>query len=323
VKLDVERLRRNEPEAIKSLYTACRQYAKAGASRMGAGDFADDIAQDMFLHITARLLDAYDPERDIDGWMMTYAQRATQAMKRKHRWHREFHSEGLETLSAADDDVEAQLEQEEDARRAAEALEELNRRARRAGFGDAQEQRSGTTPVQTDAKLHSKQRVARWQHKMRSRPDVRELEARSRHLGLTHPQLAALCGVSLHHLRGVLYGRIKGTPQAFLDKLDAFEAQQESATGAAVMPIQQKMKRWCQRLRLGNDPGWYLTLGEALGIHRATVYRWRNGLSQPQPYVVRFLDACVEAQARRLGAAASGRQPSAWKQVARAAVAKG
>jgi len=311
VKLDVERLRCNDPAAIKALHEACRQYAKIGASSMGAGDFADDISQDMFLHIMSGFLESYDPERDVDGWMMTYAQRAAQAMKRKHRWHREFQSEGLETLSAADDDVERQLEEEEEVRQAAKALEELNRRARRAGFGPPPPRDVNTAQGQEgdDTQQRAKSRLERWQHKMRTRPVVHELKTCARRLGLTQYQLATLFGITLNHLRAILYGRIAGTPEAFLKKLKALERKHARSNGAVMRPIQQTMERWRDRLRLGREPGWYLTLGEALGVHRATVYRWKNGLSQPPPHVVRFLDACIEAQAKRTESV-SARKPS-------------
>jgi len=276
---------------------------------MGAGDFADDISQEMFLHIMTGFLESYDPERDVDGWMMTYAQRAAQAMKRKHRWHREFQSEGLETLSAADDDVEQQLEEEEEVRQAAKALEELNRRARRAGFGPPPSRDVNAAQEQDDTQQRAQSRLERWQHKMRTRPVVHELKACARRLGLTQYQLATLFGVTLNHLRGILYGRIAGTPEAFLKKLKALEGKHAQANGAVMMPIQRKMECWRDRLRLGRDPGWYLTLGEALGVHRATVYRWKNGLSQPLPHVVRFLDTCIEAQAKRTESA-SARKPS-------------
>lgn len=73
-----------------------------------------------------------------------------------------------------------------------------------------------------------------------------------------------------------------------------------AADGAPLVWI--KLREWCDVLGIDmNVPSWHNTLAERLGAHRATVWRWRRGVTQPSASVVRGLDALVAdmtAQAR-------------------------
>jgi len=290
MKLDVEGLRQNDPDAIRALHEACVRYARMGARRMMMGDFADDIAQDMFLKmVSANFLDEYDPEQDVDGWMVAYAKRAAMGMARTLRWHREVQSDRLEMEPAADAGLEEQLDEA--------ALERRANAAKRA----LREQASASSPHPKARRQEQKDRIERWQRTMRARPVVSEIVTKLARLGLTQQQAAKLLGMPTHHLRAVLYGRVSGKPHVILKQLAEFEAKENASGGiveSATVPITQQMARWRDRLRLGQAPGWHLTLAEALGIHRSTVYRWNTGKSQPAPWLVRLLDTCVEAQVR-------------------------
>jgi len=293
MKLDAERLRCNDLGAVRALHEACVRYAKIGSQKMQMGDFADDIAQEMFLKImTPGFLDEVNPEQEIDGWMVGYAKKAAMGMARKLRWHREYQSEYLDMQPADEPSVEQNAEEAEQAQRAEAAKRALKQR-------EVKSTRSNRRASKQNRQL------TRWQQSKRSRPEVREIVTRYRKLGLTQIELARFCGITLNHLRGILYGRIAGNPRAILDALHSLEENTPAGglpPAGAQVPIAQQMLRWRDRLRLGREPGWHVTLAEALGVHRSTMYRWKTGKAQPLPHLVRFLDTCVEAHVKRIAA---------------------
>lgn len=110
--------------------------------------------------------------------------------------------------------------------------------------------------------------------------------------------------------RRILAGRIRARAHRNAKKTDArgdmdTQALPESPRRPAVRAspllaadgaplIWTKLREWCAVLGIDTSvSGWHNTLAERLGAHRATVWRWRNGKTQPSASVVRGLDALV------------------------------
>jgi len=204
--------------------------------------------------------------------------------------------------------IEDLLEMEEDTALAEAARKALKRNLRpRSLHGPHQ----GARDAQESPSLPVSERFEQWRQKNRARPEVRALVEGARRTGLTHEQLARVVGVSVYHMRALLYGRVAGQPAALLEKFRAFERREAARMPypqVAITPIQTQLRHWRTQLGLDDETEWHLTLSDMLGIRRATIYRWLKGVSQPYPHTMRILDIHVEKLRRDihdLGAAAS------------------
>jgi DNA-directed RNA polymerase specialized sigma24 family protein len=84
MKLDKEKLLKNDPVALKDLERVCRECARIGASSVGALDFVDDIVQEVMIKLLTEWIRDYNPEREVEPTLISAAKFVGQTMRRRH-----------------------------------------------------------------------------------------------------------------------------------------------------------------------------------------------------------------------------------------------
>lgn len=84
MKLDKDRLLKNDPAAIRELEAVIRECVRIGASQVGALEFRDDLAQELMMLVLFKTIHIYDPEREIEPFLIKAAKLAGMAMRRRH-----------------------------------------------------------------------------------------------------------------------------------------------------------------------------------------------------------------------------------------------
>lgn len=310
MRLDVPALRRQDAAALAALNKTCKTCARIGASKVGALPFVNDIAQDMLIVVLTRWLDVADGERDVEPYLIEMARRMGLSYYRRHS--REINAspdDGEHDLigSMADEgpDAEAANLEQEVERQAAEALAALIARMRevRAGRGAAAAPdapaavRPSSLPAFVEASATRQEPACAVTAKQRrdraSRPAVRELVAVRKRLGLTQTQMARALGLtSINAIRSLEYGVVLGEPGKLLAGARELEGRMSASFNAALSGA-ALVCDWARRLGVSvDDPS---GLAQHIGVHRTTIYRWRNDITQPPPHLVRLVNAIVEA----------------------------
>lgn len=301
MKLHVEALVAREPRAIADLLRLCTHCARIGASKVGAQEFSDDIAQEIVLFVLDRFLAQYDGERDVEPYLIEAGRRMGLSYYRKHS--REIHvgsqEEGLDPLLQLQDQdmiAEERMLQAEIEQRAASARAVLLSRIRakaalpQRGVAPAPAARVEASPARQKGIAPDDATTA--VRKARAeRPEVRELVQLRKRIGLTQEEMALSLGMSENSIRSLEYGVVASDPQAILLKARVLESRHQ-------MPIDAQdsgaelIRHWCKRLGLKDDD--HVELARQIGIHRSTAYRWSQEKTQPPPHQVRKLNAIVE-----------------------------
>lgn len=84
MKLDKDRLIAKDPAALKELERVIRECVRIGASQVGALDFIDDLSQELMMLVLFKTIHVYDPDREIEPFLIKAAKLAGMAMRRRH-----------------------------------------------------------------------------------------------------------------------------------------------------------------------------------------------------------------------------------------------
>lgn len=284
----------------------CRECSRIGTSKAGAREFADDVMQDMALHVLGRFIDVYDAERDPRPYLIEVARRLGLGYLRRHSKEVIYGKQDdaydpFDALLAEDMEVERRLEQDEADMRALQAKETLLARMRERAAGKP----APAVPSPPEAPV-VRPRPSRppdmhadpVRQRRRQRPEVREIERIRRRIGYTHEQLAAAIDMAPSAIRTLCYGAVDGDPEEILRRVRGVEATH--GVFDATVPIGQRLIEWCEKLGInhGEQDDWPSRLTEEIGVHRSTMFRWRSRNVQPAPHIMRAMDALVDALAQ-------------------------
>lgn len=257
--LDVAGIKAGRPDAIEAMHRACRSCARIGASKVGAQMFVDDIVQEMALHILTRFIHVYDPARDAEPYLIDVATKMGSGMRRK-TWREE-------TSGVSEDNVEDSLPCVVDGAEAIDQQIESDEEDARAAI--------------------ARRELLRRMAERRKRAQVPES------VRFTESELAAV----EQALAAVLARAGEaGVPSAPLARATHARRTRAARTDA---PAWSRMRDWCAKLGIDtDDASWHVQLSEPLGIHRATLWRWRYGKTHPTAAVLDAIDTAVAAMAK-------------------------
>lgn len=297
MQLDVEALRRNDPDALKQLWKDCHRCAVKVGGKIGALSFIEDIAQDMVMVILTTFLDKYEVGREVEPFLNEMARRM--GLRYYHQHSRED-LQGDYQLDVSNEDVEDG--QEADAvKRSIELDAESARKALMARMKSVASKSQvsdsrGLVPIAVKPpRVPSARREAiRNTQKARSaRPEVKELATIRKQLGLTQIEMSIALGEeSQNKVRTIEYGVVVGDVDDLLIKARRLLEEHQRQLGASDS-IDKHIGKWCTSLGLAHDD--FEGLAARIGIHRSTLFRWRTGKTSPKPHQVRHIDALVEA----------------------------
>lgn len=266
MRLDVDGIRAGKNEAIESLHRTCRECARIGASKVGAQMFVDDITQEMVLHVLTRFIHVYDPTRDAEPYLIDVATKMGSGMRRK-TWREE-------TAGVSEDSHEDTLPHIVDQSDSAEVQLEQ----------EEQDARAAAARKELLARITAKRAAA---GKAVGGFTQEELES-------VELAVAAL-----------LKKMDAAAPAPPLPRLPPRGRVPRRKTEAEE-PIWQIMRTWCKKLGIDtSDDAWHVQLVEPLGVHRATLWRWRAGKTHPTAEAIRVINEIVDAHvAQAAGGAA-------------------
>jgi len=321
MKLQVEQLRTGNAAAIRELHALCVRCAKIGARKVGAGEFEEDIAQDMVMAVLQSFLDRYDGVSGVDSFLIEMARRMGLSYWRRHS--REIsalpkHEDDGDPINLAPDPDEVPIEEQaaeaisiaeaNDAR--AQLIERIRATATNVEHhGDAStNEASDECTVEPEGEQHPEDEASpsarlariRWyrinlRRVQRPRPKHTEntlIQCR-KDTGLSQSALAAALDMSVIQLRKA--EQLETLPKRLKERVA--EVWAAAGKGMSEMDGPRCVERWCHQL--GIDADRTTELAEQIGVHRATVYRWRTGKSHPPVYLKRKLDVMVSVLAER------------------------
>lgn len=311
MKLDREALERRESEALQGLMKLCAHCARIGSHKVGARMFEDDIAQDMTMLVLDRFIHEYDGERDVEPFLVEVARRMALSYQRRHS--REVVLGGLpdgdrNVIEEHPDDT-IDIERDIDAGvtrdRAAEArrilVERIRQRATEPGQnaeGPASDAPADWYTVKLPRPTAEKELSTAQAERKRlaGRGVVKELVRLRKGMGLTQVEMAAALGVSANTLRSIEYGAAKGNPEELVLQARSLTASQGTVTPAGGEAVAM-IEGWMRRLGLHEDDT--TGLAERIGVHRATLFRWRTGRTEPPGPRLRRINALVDVLVER------------------------
>lgn len=299
MQLDIAALQRRDGRAMAELLELCRKCARIGSNKAGALSFSDDIAQDMVMFVLDRFLAVYDGERDVEPFLIEVGRRMGLSYYRRHSrevivGEREDGADPLLALEDASLIADEQLQEDEEAKRAADAKAILvaRVRARRSAVTSVKPKPRPRPPrAMTDACAERRHHV---RHARSFRPAVRQIVALRKRMGLTQQQMSLALGLTPNAIRSLEYGIVDGQPEKLLVRAQELAAR-EAAMFDPGMGVHDLLARWCQRLRLSSDD--VSGLASRIGVHRSTLFRWRTGRTQPLVSDLRSINAIVDAVA--------------------------
>lgn len=256
MRLDVDGIRAGKNEAIESLHRTCRDCARIGASKVGAQMFVDDITQEMVLHVLTRFIHVYDPTRDAEPYLIDVATKMGSGMRRK-TWREE--SSGV-SEDSHEDTLPHIVDQSDSAELQLEQEE--------------QDARAAAARKELLARITAKRQAA-------GKSPV----------GFTQEELD-----SVEKAVAALLNKLEANaPKAMPPKLPARE-RAPRRRAEVEEPIWQVMRTWCVKLGIDtSDDAWHVQLVEPLGVHRATLWRWRTGKTHPTGEAIRAINEIVDA----------------------------
>lgn len=308
MQLDVQALQSRDVAALAELMEVCRVCARIGGSKAGAHAFVDDIAQDLVMFVLEKFLPRYDPERNVEPYLVESARRMGLAYLRRHS--REYlvgdRDQGADPVTLMVDEeiaVEERLaddEVEREANTAKQILIKRMRTRRNSGTRVENKARAEPTPPRSEVPAPAERSEPMSEAETRAeqarlarveRPTVQELIKLRRRVGLTQEEMARALGLSDNSIRSIEYGVVSGEPEALLRKARKLEERHKRID--ADLPGPELIRRWCKML--GINKGDTVELSRTIGVHRSTLYRWSVSETQPHPHRVRRLNAVVEA----------------------------
>lgn len=286
MKLDVEGIRRNDPVAMSEFYKLCKRSARIGASKVGAGEYVDDITQDMAMWIIDNFLPKYDPENDVDAYLIRVGEYMGRSHSRRGRREIQTGAPGLDQNSAFDT-----LEDESIANAALveqEQIEDRAANARKILFAKIR-QKKAERDVQRERDIE-KSKIPP--------PEVERVDPFPS--SATAPQLKDQVGFTFKQISEKLQQPV-GVVRASLREgegsneiVEAVKELRDTASFDATTPVWKRMRHWCELLGISQEqPHWHVELGDLLEVHRVTMYRWRYGKTQPLPHMMRALDVYI------------------------------
>lgn len=314
MQLDVPALQRRDPRAMAELLELCRKCSRIGSNKSGALSFADDIAQDMVMFVLDDFLPVYDGVRDVEPFLIEVGRRKGLSYYRRHSrevivGEREDGADPLLALEDAGLIADQQLEEDEEAKRAAEAKAILIARIRahrEAPAAPKPKSRPRRPRVVSDACAERRNAVRQGRS---FRPAVRQLVALRKQMGLTQQQMSLALGLTPNAIRSLEYGIVDGQPDKLLARAQALAARQVRSFDPE-MDVAELLERWCQRLHL--DKSDVSGLAGRIGVHRSTLFRWRTGRTSPHISDLRAINAIVDAlMEAELGVAPDVAEPEA------------
>lgn len=300
MQLDVVGLRNNDPVAMKQLLADCRACALRVSGKVGAQSFADDIAQDMAMVVLTSFLNHYEPGREVQPFLCEMARRM--GLKYYNRHSREYlQGDDNFDVEAEDDETNVELQNQRDAdeARSVSARSALMEQMARAK-AQAEIAASSPPPVLPDrpreldrpVRSAAREAVIQQQRERAARPEVVELSRIRNELGYTQIEMSRALGMdSDNKVRTIEYGVIYGDMDVLLEQARELLSIHRGELSATA-PVSQHITRWMKKLDL--EPDDFDGLSRMIGVHRTTLYRWRNGKTQPAPRVIRQMDAIVD-----------------------------
>lgn len=295
--LDVAALRAHDPRAMRELDALCRKCARVGAAKVSAHEFIDDIVQEMMLMVLGKFVGVYDGVSEVDAFLVKTARLMGLGFLRKHS------KEVL--VSVRDGDERADILHEhadESAQPLDEALDDRVTReqavaAKQRLIDRIREKQAAQAPIAAAKARPAAIRPAgsNWESGNRFRASKETPLRLARHtIGLTQSELADELAVSVTTLR-----RLESEPAIPRDikKRMAKLLKDERLADPANKAGTRRINKWAKRL--GIDPGDTVALADEIGVHRATVFRWKTGKSVPPPHIVRRVDAIVSVVSER------------------------
>lgn len=306
---------------MRELSALCLRCAKIGARKVGAGDFEEDIAQDMMMAVLQSFLDRYDGVSDVDSFLIEMARRMGLSYWRRHS--REIaatpkHEDDSDPINLAPDPnavpIDEQTAEAISIEEANQARQQLIERIRAAAAHSVDEQADDTVAtaegIQPEGEVDQlpldesspTARLAkiRWyrinlRRILRPKPKASEnaLVLCRKDTGLSQSALATALGMSVIQLRKA--EQLDSLPKRLRERVS--EVWAAAGKGMSEMDGPRCVARWCNEL--GIDADRTTELAEQIGVHRATVYRWRTGKSHPPIYLKRKLDVMVSVLAER------------------------
>lgn len=304
MRLDVDGLRSRQPDAIQALMGACERAAKVSATKVGAGEFVQDITQDMAMMVLTRFLEVYDREREIEPFLHEMARRMGLSYYRRHS--REVNASGvseeydiLDHVAGDELDGEAERIEDEAEREARQAREILIQRIR-AKAADSKAEPPITAPPSPATKKASRTSGAYRNSPRRlvraKRREVQELVAIRKRIGLTQSQMAAALNLpSIRAIRSIEYGVVHGDLDVLLPAARALEAElRNTDDGDSILSNSgsELVRRWSRAL--GVAEGDVSGLAQHIGVNRVTVYRWSLDKTRPPAHLVAAINTMVE-----------------------------
>lgn len=312
VQLDVQALQARDASALAQLMEVCRSCARIGAYKAGAQAFSDDISQDLAMFVLEKFLPRYDPDRDVEPYLIESARRMGLAYLRRHSKEylvgaREDGADPVALLVDQNARAEEQMAESEADRLVRQAKKILVERMRTyqerpVNDQDARQSRGAAptaaprpAPAQKAVAPQTEQETRAEEARLArvNRPEVQELIRIRRRIGLTQEEMAKALGLSDNSIRSIEYGVVAGEPKALVQLARKLEANYKTID--ADLPGPALIQRWCKMLGLPEDDT--VELSRRIGVHRSTLYRWSVEKTQPHPHRVRRLNAIVEVLA--------------------------
>lgn len=331
MKLNKEKIRNNDQQALLELHRAAKNCAKIGAASVKAYEFADDIAQEVMMLVLSKM-DQYDPEREIEPFMIEASKLIGKTMLRKH---------SREILAGSEDDSDQgiRLEEFEDKNSlSAEEIIDMEReemlsmaeiliskfsqsleRQEAAEAADSASPLQQTPPAPPSFK-HPEDEQARPAKRKKSRkadtsaPDWDEIDAppppkgkrQKRTLGpkaarfreirkkicYTHRWMATALGVEIGTIHAIEYGLSEPTDE-MLDKAEEMLSRMQASTPKLLASDPRMIAAdWMRRLGLHDED--YSGLARIVGVNRSTAFRWLRGEYMPTPKKLWAIEILVQ-----------------------------
>lgn len=332
MKLNKEKIRNNDQQALLELHRAAKNCAKIGAASVKAYEFADDIAQEVMMLVLSKM-DQYDPEREIEPFMIEASKLIGKTMLRKH---------SREILAGGEDDSDQRIKLEEFEDKNSLSAEEIidmekeemlsmaeiliskfSQSLERQEDAEANEataslQQTPCAPSSAKPATEEDQVGPTKRKKSRktdaSAPDWDEINAppppkgkrQKRTLGpkaarfreirkkicYTHRWMATALGVEISTIHAIEYGLSEPTDE-MLDKAEEMLSRmQASAPKLLASDPRMIAADWMRRLGLHDED--YSGLARIVGVNRSTAFRWLRGEYMPTPKKLWAIEILVQ-----------------------------
>lgn len=301
MKLDPAGIRSGDSKAMFDLIQVCKKAARIGAKRANSFSFAEDVGQDLVMLVLNKWLDHYNPELDVEPFLVESARRMS--LKYRRASDRELHV-GLDVTSDSEDGTALTRASQDEVDGLATAiddqLEALSRQARDIlvqrlrdrDRASAKPESSATLKAASDGRVGvrddagespDRRRAARRERAARS--SVQEIIQIRKQLRLGQAAMAKGMGVSVEVLRRVESGLVEGDAERLAARARAMLQGHGGSSEADVIEGEAFYLGLCKMLQV--QPDNVVLVSKLLGVHRTTIFRWRTGRTIPLAAVTR------------------------------------